>query len=93
MREAASFIASQAAPAAEGLVTAILREAGIRVRSLVNRRSVARLSEFDDRMLADIGLSRQDVDWALHLPFSADPSRELEARRRRNHEDFRGWRA
>jgi uncharacterized protein YjiS (DUF1127 family) len=49
-----------------------------------NRRQVAVLSEFDDHMLADIGLTRRDVREALDLPFSNDPGRELQLRVSRN---------
>lgn len=92
MRDAASFIASQTSPASGGLVTAFLREVRFRVRSLNNRRAIARLSDFDDHQLADIGLTRQDLSRALQLPFGADPAAELERRSLRNREGARGWR-
>jgi uncharacterized protein YjiS (DUF1127 family) len=92
MREAASFIASQITPAPAGLVTAFLRQVRLAARSLNSRRQLARLSEFDDHMLADIGLRRQDLSWALQLPFGADPTLELERRSRQNREGARGWR-
>jgi hypothetical protein len=40
-------------------------------------------------MLADIGLSRRDVRAALDLPFSSDPTFELQLRATRNRR--RGW--
>ena len=43
-------------------------------------RKWAQASEFDDFMLADIGVSRADVDWAAHLPLSTDATEELERR-------------
>jgi uncharacterized protein YjiS (DUF1127 family) len=92
MREAASFIASQTSPAPGGLVTAFLRQVRIAARSLNSRRQIARLAEFDDHLLADIGLTRQDLGWALQLPFAADPAAELERRALRNREGARGWR-
>jgi uncharacterized protein YjiS (DUF1127 family) len=59
------------------------------------RRDVARLETFDDHMLADIGLSRGDVEWASHLPLSANASQALEGRshRTRDFEPARraGW--
>ena len=54
-----------------------------------DRRALTALSELDDYLLADIGLTRSDLDWALHQPSSALPSEELtrlvhERRERRN---------
>ena len=46
-------------------------------RSMRNRRSVAKLLEWDDRMLRDIGLTRGDVCSVMALPASADPSCRL----------------
>ncbi|MGE0006134.1 MAG: DUF1127 domain-containing protein [Parvibaculaceae bacterium] len=42
------------------------------------RRSVAQLAGFDDFMLADIGLSRADVEWAAHLPLTHDATQALD---------------
>lgn len=61
---------------------AVERPLGIRVlayagglwKSWRNRRNVQRLLEADDRMLADIGLSRSDVVGALSSPLHDDPS-------------------
>ena len=47
-----------------------LKQLAERVKS---RRDALRLAEFDDRMLADIGLSRCDVRDALALPPWRDP--------------------
>ena len=90
MRNAASFIASQAEPVANGFLSAGIRFAGTMVRSWKRRSDVARLREFDDHQLADIGITREDLSWALALPFSRDPTHALEERalRRRG----RGWR-
>jgi uncharacterized protein YjiS (DUF1127 family) len=38
------------------------------------RKLVLRMRDFDDAQLADIGLKRGDIEGALQLPFSADPS-------------------
>jgi uncharacterized protein YjiS (DUF1127 family) len=38
------------------------------------RRLVKRMRNLDDAQLFDIGLKRSDIDGALQLPFSADPS-------------------
>ena len=56
-------------------------------RAFAHRSEVRQLAEFDDRMLADIGLSRSEVLGALAEPFHKDPSailllRSLERRPR-----------
>jgi uncharacterized protein YjiS (DUF1127 family) len=45
-----------------------------------NRRSVARLLEWDDRMLSDIGLTQGDVRSALSGRLTEDPTDQLGAR-------------
>jgi uncharacterized protein YjiS (DUF1127 family) len=42
------------------------------------RREVAQLAGFDDFMLADIGVTRADVEWAAHLPLTTDATEALE---------------
>jgi uncharacterized protein YjiS (DUF1127 family) len=44
------------------------------LRARRGRKLVAHMRDFDDAQLADIGLRRSDVDYALQLPLSADPS-------------------
>ena len=44
-----------------------------------NRRSVARLLEWNDHMLRDIGLTRGDVGSALASRLTDDPSNRLSA--------------
>lgn len=46
-------------------------------RAWRHRREVAQLLHADDRMLADIGLTRLDVEGALSAPVSYDPSQLL----------------
>src|SRR3954465_1275135 len=46
-------------------------------RSARNRRTVAKLLEWDDRMLRDIGLTRGDVCAVMALPTGQDPSYRL----------------
>lgn len=49
-----------------------------RMKSRINRNAVARLDGFSDHELADIGLSRRDVETALAgAGFFDDPSRRL----------------
>jgi uncharacterized protein YjiS (DUF1127 family) len=91
MREAASFIASQTGWAPAGALSALLRDVSTAFRSWNARRHLKTLSEFDDHMLADIGITREDVRWALDLPFAYDPGIELQRRALRNR--ARGWRA
>jgi uncharacterized protein YjiS (DUF1127 family) len=90
MREAASFIASQTETVAGGFIAGALRFARAMVHSWKHRSDLALLRDFDDHQLADIGITREDLSWALTLPFSHDPTHALEERalcRRR-----RGWR-
>lgn len=50
------------------------------------RRKVRGMEELDDRMLADIGVTRAEVEWAARLPLGYNPALELQAlssRRRR----------
>jgi uncharacterized protein YjiS (DUF1127 family) len=59
------------------------------MRHWSDRRMVHAMAQLDDHLLADIGLTRSDLDWALHQPSSGRPSEELtrlaaERRARRN---------
>lgn len=47
------------------------------VQAFLNRMSVKTLYEYDERMLKDIGLTRQDITAALDAPLTDDPSRHL----------------
>jgi len=44
------------------------------------RRSVAELDRLDDYLLRDIGVTRDDVRWASHLPLTMNAAAELENR-------------
>lgn len=48
----------------------------------LRRRRLYRLEELDDRMLDDIGLTRDELTTALRLPLVIDPLRELDRRAR-----------
>lgn len=47
------------------------------------RRKLRGIEDLDDRLLADIGLSRSDLGDVLNLPLSLDPIAELNRRSRR----------
>lgn len=50
-------------------------------RAVAGRWAIRQMAVLDDRMLADIGLTRLDVESALSLPLAADPRLDLAARR------------
>jgi uncharacterized protein YjiS (DUF1127 family) len=68
---------ARAAMAAYALAT--VEKAGSLFRAWQNRRELYRLSEFNDRELADIGLSRSDLFIARDLPTHVDPTSRLGA--------------
>ena len=90
MRDAASFIAQQASSGQAGLLSAAAAAVFGYVRAWRNRRSLLRVSELDEHLLSDIGISREDVRWALDLPLGYDPAAALQERALRNRS--RGWR-
>ena len=54
-----------------------------RVRLAWNRRRrLARMRDLDDRVLDDIGITRDELEWALGLPFEANAALDLERRAR-----------
>lgn len=57
-----------------------------------NRREVNRLAEWDERMLRDIGLTRNDVTSALASKFGDDPSARLDRFAREQQEAMRALR-
>ena len=90
MRNAASFIASQSNYASAGILPAFGQQLRSAVRAWHSRRKLRSLLDLDDHMLADVGVKREDVKWALDLPFSHDPGLELHRRALRNR--VQGWR-
>jgi uncharacterized protein YjiS (DUF1127 family) len=58
---------------------AVLGRAADFLRSVHNRRKVAKLLEWDARMLRDIGLTPGDVRSAMASPLGEDPSWRLDA--------------
>lgn len=91
MREAASFIASQSGDGATGALAQVFHAVKGAARSWRSRRKLMALGDMDDHILADIGVTRADVRWALDLPFMHDPACELERRARRCSDDR--WRS
>jgi uncharacterized protein YjiS (DUF1127 family) len=65
-------------------IAAIAGVAFVGIKNLASavrhRRDVEVLARFDDRMLADIGLTRSDLSYALSEPFWRDPGRVLVSR-------------
>lgn len=47
----------------------------------INRREFLELLDQDERILADIGLTRSDVEWAAHLSVRQNASEALERMR------------
>ena len=61
----------------------------VRYRNLVRRHRIARLEALDDEMLADIGLTRSDLQWARHLNLSHNPLQELDRTARQRSREYR----
>lgn len=57
--------------------SALLRGLSGMLNALRGRRLVLDMRDFDDAQLADIGLTRSDVEAALQAPMTDDPSRLL----------------
>lgn len=51
-----------------------------RFRNWLARRSVGRLEAYDDHMLRDIGVAREDIAWAAGLPLTVNAALALEER-------------
>ncbi len=49
-------------------------------RNWRSRRTVAQLEGFDDYMLRDIGVAREDITWAAGLPLTMNAALALEER-------------
>ena len=75
---------THAAPHFAGIVNAVAGIVAVRLRQvaqiLKNRRDAMTLAGLDDRMLADIGLSRGDVRDAFSEPVWSDPTAILVSR-------------
>jgi len=49
-----------------------------RITNYTRRNKLQALDELDDFMLADIGLTRNDIDWARELPLNRNPLAALD---------------
>jgi uncharacterized protein YjiS (DUF1127 family) len=57
-------------------------------RNLMAKRRVTRIGDMDDHMLRDIGVTREEVQWAAGLPITVNAALALEERSfRRRHFD------
>jgi len=61
----------------------LLEYAGRLIKARRGRREIAMLARSEDAMLADVGLVRSDVEWALMQPWNTDPSLALAMRVKR----------
>ncbi len=51
-------------------------------KAFEGHKAARRMSDLDDRILSDIGLTRDDVDRAVHQPLMIDPRADLAQARR-----------
>jgi uncharacterized protein YjiS (DUF1127 family) len=72
--------AAPLARAGTALGSSLIRRLAQVGRALKNRRAVASLAGFDDRMLADIGITRSDLRDAYSEPLWHDPTDVLAQR-------------
>jgi uncharacterized protein YjiS (DUF1127 family) len=59
------------------MLTALARRVRLLIAAREHRHQLLRVAQSDDHLLADIGVTRQDIDTALSAPFWRDPTREL----------------
>jgi uncharacterized protein YjiS (DUF1127 family) len=82
------YVLNQAISQGEfGLVSFARRVA----RNWKAKRRIAALGNFDDYMLQDIGITRDEVQWAVGLPLTVNAAIALEERafrRRKNGDSF-----
>ena len=83
MREAALFTASQERVPA-GFLSSLSERVARFYRTWKVRRRIVRMTDLDDHILDDIGVTRTDLFDVLNQPFSNDPSLELQRIAKRN---------
>ena len=80
------YVLNQAISQGEfGLVPFLRRTA----RNWKAKRRIAALSNFDDYMLRDIGITRDEVQWAAGLPLTVNAAVALEERAYRRRQSGR----
>jgi uncharacterized protein YjiS (DUF1127 family) len=73
------YILTQAIAAESAVPFASLRRA---YANWKRRRRLRGIEDLDDRLLADIGVSRSDLESVVNLPLAVDPIAELHRRSR-----------
>ena len=68
---------SMPATALPSIATVVVNAIVKFLRAWKNRRAFYRLGEMSDAELADIGLTRADLNVAIDLPFGSDPTTHL----------------
>ncbi|WP_457935558.1 DUF1127 domain-containing protein [Mesorhizobium sp. 10J20-29] len=68
---------SMSATARPSIATVVVNAIVKFLRAWKNRRAFYRLGEMSDAELADIGLTRADLNVAIDLPFGSDPTSHL----------------
>ena len=71
------YVMNQALSQGEYGIVSFLRRV---TRNWKAKRRVAALSDFDDYMLRDIGITRDEVQWAAGLPLTVNAALALEER-------------
>ena len=60
------------------------------LRRWQTRRTIRKLEEFDDHLLADVGVTRCDLRWASGLPLTVNAAIALEERAWQKRRSVRG---
>ena len=66
-----------------GWVSAVVREVDELAQAVRRRWRLRRMQRLDDRMLDDIGVTREELEWAIGLPLRVNATLVLHARARR----------
>jgi uncharacterized protein YjiS (DUF1127 family) len=84
MREAAFADGRHQNGATTGSLSSLPGQIAQRYRAWKARRRIVKMTDLDDRILDDIGVSRDDLYAVLTLPLSQNPAFELQRISRRN---------
>lgn len=66
-----------------GLITSLREWRKRKRQERIDRDALLGMASMDERMLRDIGLTRDDVKWATELPLSENAALRLQSMRRR----------